>query len=356
MKKYIMLLLGLAVTFLSVAAWWSYEPLGETATTVTLEEACDAGRVDGETDGRFVTLGATLDVDRPVFFTGLADPAYTAAPQDELFLLTPEDGTNEDLLQAALGAAVRLEGVIDPTTAAVMQKIVQHPGTDKPDEIVSEKYIAPILGSDNRLLVLSDTYGAGADAAADWATQTGFEGRLSRLSDIRRNADGVSHEPYEICQTMSNYAGQIAEDAYVLLTEMPVDPVSERYFLPVAGSEDRLFVQVTEAEAGAINASGTLTGIIEPDDAGQAASLARALGTDLDGLGATGAVLTLQTAAEYNAGHRAMHTVGLMFGLFCTFLGGGAIWLTHKINRWKRAKMEAAVYTFQNEVEYRKAA
>jgi hypothetical protein len=348
MFKYVVCLIGIVCLYFSVTGWITFKPLDSEAKMITLAEARDVG---GAEDVRYVTFDAALDTDHRIYRTGLTEPFFTANDPAATYGLKIEDIADQSMLDGLLGCVVRVEAPLDPVGSGTMQVIREHEDDEKPDELESEKVFGPLLGSGGRLLALSPTYRKDDHAANMWRQRTTFTGRLSRLRDMSRNAEGVTHEVSELVATMRGWGANLPNDAYVILTEKGTDNGHQRHLIPVTGTDYTVFLDVTDESEARFAEAGTITGVMRTMHSRGYVSAAHALGVEFP---ERIAILSDQTAEAYNTGKRTMYTAGTVFGLFMTISGGFIIWLKRFLKAQRRRRIEAVAA--QTPDEWRLAA
>lgn len=348
-----LMFLGIFILFKSVVGWITYDRVDETPQMVSVAEATSMVADD---DVHFVSMNATLDTDRRLFKTGLSAPTYSVHPTNSEFVLGESGSPELYELDEYLGCLVTVPGYIDPDGTGVMEvRRVEEGQSESEAEITREKYIGPIMGTDQQILALSPAFFNPSDAEP-WYTQSSFRGRLSRLGDIESNASGVTEDVSSIIMHLSNWGVYATNDTLVLLTEHD-DPIDyTKHLVPIVGSNAMLFVEVDDQLEHSMTASGTITGLLKSRRPSENSGIGDALNVSLP---TRIAMITDESGAEYNTGMASLYQFGIMCGLFMFGFGFGTTWLLHKIktrNKQKMAQAMNSVLDAMDEDQWKQAA
>lgn len=189
-------------------------------------------------------------------------------------------------MQAALGSRVEVTGVIDPVVSGAIQVIGTAPDGDDDDDDdaaapETERRIGPLMGTDDTVLVLSPPFPSGGNESLMWITRDTVVGRLSPLADIRENVPGVIHGAESLRSTMRHWGANVPEDAWLIIADEEDGATVDRHLVPLAGSENRIFVALTDAEERQALTRGGVRGMLRVQPASACEGLADAMGVTL---------------------------------------------------------------------------
>lgn len=335
--RYGLMLLGIFILYKSIVGWITYDRVDETAQTVSVGEATSMVADGGV---HYITMNATLDTDRRLYKTGLSKPTYSTHPTNTEFVMGEAGSPTLGELHEYIGCLVTVPGYIDPDATGIMEvRRIEEGQTEAEGEVTREKYIGPIMGTNQQVLALSPAFYNPNDAEP-WYTQSAFCGRLSRLGDIEYNASGVTEDVSSIIMHLSSWGVYANNDTLVLLTEHDRTMNYNTHLVPVIGCNDTLFVEVDDQLERDIVTSGTVTGLLKSRSSRDESGMAEALGISMP---ARIAMITDESGADYNTGMSSLYQFGIMCGLFMFGFGFGTTYLLHKIKQRNRQKMAQAM-------------
>ena len=186
---------------------------------------------------------------------------------------------------------------------------------------------APLRGTASRVWALSPTFGDyDDDKKAEWLRQSTYTGRLSYLRDLNINIPSLKHEAEDVIRLANKESSQgVPRSALILLGHRPrmraADEPKIGYYLPVQGSDHRVFIKTNKINEDKMQASGTVTGILRSKDSQSLAGI----GTVLDGVNLPSriGIVALESAAQVNAEHPNTTLIGVVGGLL--MLGFGTL-------------------------------
>lgn len=319
MIRWSLLVVGLAMVVLSAIAHFKQPPLPSTPRKVTLAEAVS---LTSASNKEYVSLEAALDRAVKIYSTPTTRPVYAACATDKTHPILGSASGGADHLAAHVGCFVRAERTTQKSFIALQ---TVKPKALQEAEVVGERILAPLQGTELKVWVISKPFaGDNAGLKQAWLAQGSFEGALSRLEDFEANVThpALSHDWAELrAFVQKEFAVELPEDAWLIVTDSKWD-FAPLYYSPVRGSENTLFVPLTQKSEAAL--PSVLTGVLEPVDLKQYQDFASVLPqSPPQRIG----ILRLQTAEAFNERQASNVLDMLLIGGICVFLGSlGILW------------------------------
>lgn len=320
---------GVALLCHSALEWARYDPLDERPEAVSVRTAGEYARLDRV---RYVTMNAGLETGNRLYPTGMARPAYGSIPNDVLVALDGPNAPRAGKVGDYLGARVSVNASLDRGAVGTLPTIaIDETKAEETTGATGEKYIAPILGTGNRIFAMSPLINDDA-SGAEWTGRGRFVGRLSRMSDIEHNAHGIDQSPEEIADHLRRLGAPVSVyDSFVILTEYAEAPIAKNCLIPLSDSGRSLFVEAAPDDERQMLGAGVVTGLLHPRSSSDYAGIGDALNSAVpEQIG----VITMETAADYNARQQAFVGLGFTLGVFLFGFGAGSTFLLHRLRKW----------------------
>ncbi|MCI0538472.1 MAG: hypothetical protein L0Z50_24965 [Verrucomicrobiales bacterium] len=277
MIRWPLFVIGLGLMVCAVIARFQQPALAADARRVDLAEAI---ALAGTATKQFIEVEASVDMDRRIYSTGddVTRPVYTGHPPDQVYSI--HLGAQSSEWEKYLGNMVRVETGLE--SRYLRLQIVRDRAFEE-KQVLSERLLAPVRGSQYRLWALSDVFPSGSPRGAGWVNQGQVQGHLTRFKDLEENRSSpkFSHDLQQIYRSVEKEYGQaIPENAHILLTDHKSFPQPDAHFYcPIKGSRDTLFAALTPSTIA--NVPDVLRGVFEAADLRLYADFEKALNTKL---------------------------------------------------------------------------
>ncbi len=257
--------------------------------------------------------------------TPLREPSHTTAcaPDEELDLAGEPSLA---LLEQTLGCAVYLEVEDEFDIVVTVKDGVMNRETNT-FEINFMRSLSAVSGYGLRLWVVSPNFVTKPEVEDEFPDRSAYSGVLVRSDEVRASSQRLDRMVAELAKTLQEESGwELPEDSYLLLADWGGRVRAYEFgYVPIAGSDDTLFVRVRPGAA--LDVPPLLFGILERADRDTTRNLARALGRELpDRVG----LLTLGTPADYPRSGRNPPAFSFAFGAVLMTLGGAWTWASRR--------------------------
>ncbi|MBN1587082.1 MAG: hypothetical protein JW937_06610 [Candidatus Omnitrophica bacterium] len=322
-------IVGVGMLILAVVQRVSFPPISTTPEVVTTERAVEYLQDYGQY--RYLSIQSAPDLDRRIYEAVSVRPANAARPTDKVYSpLGPGDGFPADL-ESYLGTLVRVNR--RSTGHKVSLGMVEDKKAGK-EEMVQERILTPIEGSDYRLWVISPSFDGGDPGG--WHRYSSFEGVLTRFRDLKENVrrPDVEHSYKELVQFIEKEFGiAVPEDAYLLVCDVDWDH-KPYYYCPLKGSQNQIFYMMSDAILNKVQSQSLLTGIFKPWNSAVYGDFGKILGIDMP---KTIGILDQRNGEDYNRDRSVDFSNMVVMGSFFTLLGIIGI-IRHRFKMKKLAK------------------
>lgn len=261
MFKWILSAFGVFMLWGAIDHHFNSDTLNSSPDQIGLERAKDLIK---KNERRFISYRGNIDPQQKFYSTYLQKPKFVNQHPSEIEKIYD---LTRDNLKSHQGKRVQIEM---PVQAPAIE--IDFIREEKDQNVLQSKvYLAPVAGTMNSLWVLSPTFSGTANetASKEWGQQAAHSGRLSSLSDLDQNVPNLGKKISEITIYFSSQTNQMMpSNAFVILENQ--EPMLEsdysraKYYSPVVGTNNSLFVKLSEEEESRMFVEDRILGILTP--------------------------------------------------------------------------------------------
>lgn len=291
--------------------------LNETAEQTSVGKL---GALIAKDEPRFVHFSADLQDATRIYPSYIERPKFTGFSPTEVSTVRLKDLRGKTLkpyLGSVVELALSLEGL------QIELQTIREQGDER--TLLGSMIMAPLRGTASRVWALSPTFGDyDDDAKARWLHKSAYTGRLSFLRDLNVNVASLEHEVEEVVRLANKESRNgVPADALVLLGHRPqmsaADEQKIDYYLPVGGSDNRVFIKTNPLKEEAMRSAGGVTGILRAENSRFFSGVETILGGTK--LPSRIGIVSLETADDVNTEHTNTTLIGVIGGLLMMGLG-----------------------------------
>lgn len=312
--------------FLSVSIKRTHPPLPEAPQNITPKEAALLVKDDVY---HYVSISAGVDTEQKIYNTVLRRPLYTSRDTSKQYDITEAITLHHEELPSYLGCITTAQ---IPSLQNLVSLRTVSTRTGKKDEVLSERLLVPLQGTQNNIWVLSEIFKKGDSSQGGWLDRQSYTGVLTYMKDINKNVPYPAlDQDWDKIRDFIGKESSIAvnDDTLLIITDFDKD-FQPYTIMPVNDTQNSIFAVVHKGEEQKV--SNTVTGIFRAWDLEMYKEFPAVLGKELP---ARIGVIDLMTAQEYNekhaqSAHNVMLTGEILMGISLLF---------HIIHFFKRKKL-----------------